>query len=120
MKLHLSISTGRNTVTGYGKGYVNINQVRYERSLIVLPERLITDWGEPELPESQALAYLATLGAELVLIGTGELLRFPSTSALRPLIDSRIGFEIMDTNAACRTYNILVADMRNVAAALIL
>ena len=120
MKLHLSTPADRNTVTGYGKGYVSVNQTRYEHSLIVLPERLITDWGSPHHSEPQALAYLATLGAELVLIGTGEQLRFPPASALRPLIDSHIGFEIMDTNAACRTYNILAAEMRNVAAALIL
>lgn len=120
MKLHLATSADRNTVTGYGQGYVSINQVRYERSLIVLPDRMINDWASPDSTEAQALAFLATLEAELVLIGTGETLRFPPASALRPLIEARIGFEVMDTNAACRTYNILAAELRNVAAALIL
>jgi uncharacterized protein len=62
----------------------------------------------------------AALDAELVLIGTGRSLQFPPAEALRPLIEARLGFEIMDTQAACRTYNILMAENRRVAAALIL
>ena len=55
-----------------------------------------------------------------MILGTGASQKFPPPATLRPLIEAGIGFEIMDTAAACRTYNILVAEDRNVAAALII
>ena len=63
--------------------------------------------------------FLARLEVEILLIGTGETQRFPDAATLRPLIDAKIGYEVMDTAAACRTYNILVAEDRLVAAALV-
>ena len=122
MKLHLASTEGRNTVTGYGAGYVTVGSVRYEQSLVVLPDRLIEDWGpKPARPLDQAsILALAGLGAEIVLIGTGQTLRFPSPEVLRPLIDAGIGFEVMDSGAACRTYNILLAENRRVAAAIVI
>ena len=122
MKLHLDAPRGRNAFTGYGAGYVTVNGARYERSLVVLPERLIADW-PPTAFETLAASHLAALtglGLELVLLGTGASLRFPDPEIIRPLIDARIGLEIMDVPAACRTYNILMAEERKVAAALLL
>jgi uncharacterized protein len=121
MKLHLADNQGRNSVTGYGAGYVAVGRLRYERSLVVLPDRLIDNWGAfaGEALDREAIALLATLGAEIVIIGTGRSLRFPPPEVLRPLIDARIAFELMDTPAACRTFNILVAEDRKVAAALV-
>ena len=66
------------------------------------------------------LQYLAGLGVEIVLLGTGECLRFLHPRLLQSLAQARVGVEVMDTRAACRTYNILVAEGRKVAAALIL
>ena len=66
------------------------------------------------------IAALALLKPELVLFGTGDLLRFPDSRLLASLAAARIGAEIMDTRAACRTYNILAEEGRNVAAALII
>ncbi len=122
VKLHLAHTEGRNAVTAYGLGFVAINRVRYERSLVVLPHRLVEGWNVSAAQglSMEAVAFLATLGAEIVLIGTGETLRFPPLSTLRPLVDAGIGFEVMDTNAACRTYNILMAEDRKVAAALLI
>lgn len=121
MKLHLANTQGRNSVTGYGPGYVAISRVRYERSLVVLPDRLIEDWdaSSGDALGTDSVAVLATLGAEIVIIGTGKTLKLPPPEVLRPLIDAGIGFELMDTPAACRTFNILVAEDRKVAAALI-
>lgn len=62
---------------------------------------------------------LAALGEEIILLGAGRHAHFPAGEILQPLMRARIGFEVMDTLAACRTYNILAADMRPVAAALI-
>jgi uncharacterized protein len=120
LKFHLARNEGRNAITAYGDGYVDVNQQRFERSLVVLPDRLIPEWQTGVPPGAASLGLLAALDAELVLIGTGRSLQFPPAEALRPLIEARLGFEIMDTQAACRTYNILMAENRRVAAALIL
>ena len=122
MKLHLARSDNQNTFTGYGEGYVMVNAVRHERSLVVLPDRPVEAWpveGVDALQEED-LQFLAGLGVEIVLLGTGESLRFLHPRLLQPLAQARVGVEVMDTRAACRTYNILVAEGRKVAAALIL
>jgi len=122
VKLHLAELTGQNAFTGYGPGYVKVNDDRHERSLVVLPDRLITDWPATDFDTLAAahLAPLAALGLEIVLLGTGDLIRFPRPEILQPLIDAGIGVEVMDVRAACRTYNILVAEDRKVGAALLL
>ena len=87
----------------------------------VLPERLIVPWpcaAFTDLDEA-AFAHLAGLGVEILLLGTGRTHRFPHPSITRPLLDRRIGLEVMTTDAACRTYGFLVSEGRNVAAALI-
>lgn len=122
MKLHLSQYPGKNLFTNYGAGYVMVNQQRFEQSLIVLPDRLIDDWAPRRLEDltEAHFAFLADLDAEIVLLGTGALLRFPHPRLTAPLATQRIGFEVMDTFAAARTYNILMGEGRRVAAALLL
>jgi uncharacterized protein len=122
LKLHISNPQGRNAVTGYGEGYVMVNRVRYEQSLVVLPDRLLDTWNVAEFDalNETAVGELAALDVEIVLLGTGARLRFPHPRLLQPLYAAGIGVEVMDTNAACRTYNILVAEDRKVAAALLL
>ena len=122
MKLHLATAAGQNAITAYGEGYVTVNQTRHEKSVVVTPDRLLTDWnvsGFDTLTPEQ-IAQLVPLDSEIVLLGTGDKLRFPRPDILRPLIEARIGFEVMDVRAACRTYNILMAEGRKVAAALLL
>ncbi|MCX7891932.1 MAG: Mth938-like domain-containing protein [Burkholderiales bacterium] len=122
MKLHLARAAGANLFSGYGEGYVAVNGVRHERSIVVLPDRVIADWAPASLDALEAahLAPLVTLGIEILLLGTGARLRFPRPEVIRPLTDARIGFEAMDAHAAARTYNILTAEGRRVAAALLL
>jgi len=122
LKLHLAQNAGQNAFTGYGDGYVLVNQQRFEHSVIVLPDQLIAEW-EPRSFEALAevhFAQLATLNVEIVLLGTGKALRFPSPRMTGPLTRARIGFEAMDSFAAARTYNILMGEGRRVAAALLL
>ena len=121
MKIHLAGSSARNTITGYGAGYVVVNGTRHEENLIVLAERILP-WGAASFESLGAENFLelAQLDLEVVLLGTGARLRFPSPQATRPLVEARIGFEVMDAQAACRTYNILAAEGRRVAAALLL
>lgn len=122
MKLHRSDATGRNAITGYGEGYVMVNQARHERTVVVLPHLLITDWAAStfEALTADHLAALLPLDAEIILLGTGLTLRFPNAEIMAPLIRARVGYEVMDVHAACRTYNILASEERKVAAALLL
>lgn len=111
-----------NTVTAHGAGYVAINGERYERSLIVAPERIETDWGPPtpDALTQEDFLRLAAFECDVLLLGTGRRQRFPARPLLEPLRSRGRVVEIMDTPAACRTYNILLAEGRAVAAALII
>ena len=122
VKLHLSVFSEQNMFTGYGAGYVVVNKTRYEQSLIVLPDRLIENWDAKTFEQltSEHFEFVLSLQPEMVLFGTGATLRFPHPTVTRTLIESRIGVEVMDTAAACRTYNILTAEGRRVAAALLI
>lgn len=122
MKLHLTTASGVHLITGYGDGYVEVDARRYEASLIILPERVVADWPVPNFDAltSRHLGALAEHRPEIVLLGTGRRHRFPSPALVADLVMHHIGLEVMDSRAACRTYNILVAEGRRVAAALIL
>jgi len=108
--------------TGYGEGYVEVNRARHSDSLVVSADRLITDWPVESVGGIGAdhLAAIVELKPEIVLLGTGRTFTFPEPRLLAPLHNAGIGVEVMDTPAACRTYNILLGEGRNVVAALIL
>jgi len=120
VKLHASGPTTYNTITGYGDDYVLVNSERHESSLIVMAERVL-EWDVSEFTKitPEALEGLKALGPEIILLGTGPAQRFPHPRLTAPLAAAGIGVEIMDLKAACRTYNILVAEERRVAAALL-
>jgi len=121
VKLHASVPSGVNTITGYGEGYVVVNGERRTTNVVVLPER-IEQWrvaGFERLTADDFL-FLKDLQAEIVLLGTGSRQRFPHPRLTAALAQAGIGLEVMDVPAACRTYNILVAEERKVAAALLL
>lgn len=122
VKLHLANADGLNTFTAYGDDYVDINGRRHTTAIAVLPDRLVPGWTNARFETlcEDDFATLAGLGAEILLLGTGNSLRFPSPALLQPLMAARIGLEVMDTRAACRTYNILAAEGRKVAAAILL
>ncbi len=107
--------------TAYGEGYVAVNHEKHSKSLIVLPESVISEWSTAtvETLTSGDMQVLLELGTEIVLLGTGNRLRFPQGALMRPFAPAGIGLEIMDIQAACRTYNILAAEGRKVAAALL-
>ncbi|HEX6829035.1 MAG TPA: Mth938-like domain-containing protein [Burkholderiales bacterium] len=122
MKLHLDRPGKLNAITGYGEDYVMVNAVRHERSLVVTPQQVVADWpvSAIETIAPEQVAILVGLDPEIVLLGTGRRLAFPAPQVLAPLAQARIGVEVMDSRAACRTYNILMAEGRRVAAAIIL
>jgi uncharacterized protein len=120
MKLHASTPSGVQLVTAYGDDYVVVNGVRHADSIVLLPSRVV-DWGGHVFASltKEDFAFLSTLQAEIVLLGTGARQRFPHPRLTGALAQARIGLEVMDVQAACRTYNILVAEERRVAAALL-
>ncbi|AJP48931.1 hypothetical protein PG1C_11835 [Rugosibacter aromaticivorans] len=122
MKLHSTAPTGLLAVTAYDAAGITVGGRRLSRSFILTPQRLIEDWPPVSLDTlcEADLEVLVTLNSPIVLLGTGLRQRFPAPALLRPLSARRIGVEIMDSFAACRTYNILMAEGREVAAALIL
>jgi uncharacterized protein len=121
VKLHPSSTVGLNIFTAYGEGYVAVNHRKYEENLIVLPESLAPGWSTATVATLAAedMDKLLALGTDIVLLGTGSRLRFPAGALLRPFAPAGIGLEVMDLQAACRTYNILAAEGRKVAAALL-
>ena len=121
MKFHLTRAAGRNLFTGYGEGYVAINDQRFERPIVVAPENPVADWNAESFEALTAAHFesLLELKPEIVILGTGAKLRFPRPEVTRPLAEARIGFEAMDTKAACRTFNILMAEGRQVVAAIL-
>jgi uncharacterized protein len=122
VKLHLTGSGDLNLFTAYGDRYVVVNNGRrIDTSVIVLPDRIVEDWGATgfDALDTAHMARLAGLDSEIVLLGTGPLLRFPRPELMRPLVQAGRGLEVMDVRAACRTYNILASEARKVAAALL-
>ncbi|AXS79697.1 Mth938-like domain-containing protein [Dechloromonas sp. HYN0024] len=121
MKLHISNTAGLNLFTAYGDDYVAVNHEKYATNLILLPESVIPEWTSASvgtLTEAD-MQKLLELGTEIILLGTGSRLRFPPSALLRPFAPAGIGLDVMDLQAACRTYNILAAEGRKVAAALL-
>src|SRR5689334_17742619 len=121
MKFHLTRSEGRNQFTGYGEGYVSVNNQRYEGNLVVAPDHEVAPWNAESFETLTPAHFeaLLALKPEIVVFGTGARLRFPSPELTRALREASVGFEAMDTRAACRTYNILMAEGRAVVAAIL-
>ncbi len=121
MKLHLANMAGLNVFTAYGDDYVAVNHEKHLKNLIVLPETIVPEWSTAtvETLTTEDMQKLLELGTEIILLGTGNRLRFPAGPLMRPFAPAGIGLEIMDLRAACRTYNILAAEGRKVAAALL-
>ena len=122
MKLHSTQTLQYQTVTGYEDDWIEINAKRYGYSLVVLPE--VSPWAWPvaafESLKAADFDALAATEPDLVILGTGKRQHFVAPRVVSALISRHIGVECMDNQAACRTYNILMAEGRKVALALIL
>ncbi|MEQ1597995.1 MAG: Mth938-like domain-containing protein [Methylotenera sp.] len=121
MKLHLTTAENNYLITGYGESFVEINKRRYAQNLIVMADKLILDWQATDfasLAEAH-FAQIVELNPEVVLLGTGEKHQFLHPKIYKNLTEIGIPLECMTTAAACRTYNFLMSEGRNVAAALL-
>jgi len=121
MKLQSAAPISLLAITAYDAAGISVGGRKLSRSFILTPQRLIEDWPPVSLDALCAadLEILMTLGHPIVLLGTGLRQRFPPPALLQPLIERRIGVEVMDSFSACRTYNILIAEGREVIAAII-
>jgi uncharacterized protein len=123
MKLHLNTDAGQLMFTGYGSDHVLINGHRHEASLLLTARGIeVAPWvglGFEALTTAH-FEWVAHRELDILLLGTGTRLRFPHPSLTRALVEARIGLEVMDIGALCRTYNFLIAEGRSVGAALLI
>ena len=110
------------SITGHGPGWISVDGEKITSSVIVGSGGARIAWPAKSFDEigPEHFARLAQVEAEIVIFGSGSRIRFPRAAWLAPLIERRIGVETMDTPAACRTYNILAQEGRNVAVALLI
>lgn len=122
MALHLQTCPTKKLFTGHGQNYVAVNGERYTRPVVVTAEAVHTDWTATDFARLTAsdFDYFIALRPEIVLFGTGATQKFARPELFCQLTAAGIAIEFMDTPAACRTYNILVADDRIVVAAVLL
>ena len=113
-------------ILGYGPGWVGLGHdgvaEKIERSIVIGSRGEKFDWNCARFEDltEEHFAVLAEARPEMVIFGSGSRLRFPPPAFMRALMQRRIGLETMDTLAACRTYNILAGEGRQVIAALLI
>lgn len=109
-------------ILGYESGRIQVGGRAYTRGLIVSPERIVSDWGPDRAADLSAEHFEAIIALEpqVIILGTGERQVFPDPRTYVAALQRGLGVEVMDTGAACRTYNILMSEGRKVAAGLIM
>jgi uncharacterized protein len=109
-------------ISAYEPGLIRVGSTTYRSSVIVAPDRVLDDWRPVSVAgiDQGDLAPILSLEPEIVILGTGAIQSFPDPGVYAPTANAGVGLEVMDTGAACRTYNILVSEGRRVVAALIM
>jgi uncharacterized protein len=122
VKLQPDKQPSLNTVSAYGPDYIEINAQRYTQSLLLSPESPVIEWSCTRFEDikTEDFEQIAKLDPAVVIFGSGQRIRFPQAALIAPLIARNIGIETMDLQAACRTYNVLMAEGRKVVAALLI
>ena len=122
MKLHHNAQNDLNIIKAYSDDSVTINEEVFTHSIVVQANAVNRHWSPQNIDELdvKAINELAQLDTEIILLGTGRQQHFPDRRLFIPLYDNKIGIEVMDTPAACRTYNILLEQDRAVTAALLI
>lgn len=107
-------------IEAYGEGWLTVNGQLYQKHIVVLPDHIIAPWGPSNLDglAHEHIKQILAFKPHVILLGTGTLLRFPSPALLARLQAENVSIEVMSTPAACRTYAVLMAEGRKVAAAL--
>lgn len=120
MTLALDENQAKFQIRGYKPGQINVNDLSYNRSIILSATQLIAEWPPQQIQDlkREHLDVIIELKPAILIIGTGSSLDFPEIEVYGDLFNYGIGVEIMNTSAACRTFNALTAEERNVVAAL--
>ena len=115
-------SDGGYLISGYEPGRILIGSRAYTHGLIVSPERVVIDWGPEHAADLAAEHFeaIVELDPQVIVLGTGKRQVFPDPQAYLVALQRGLGVEVMDTGAACRTYNILMSEGRKVVAGLIM
>ena len=119
MKLHAD--GGSTRITSYGPGYFAIGERIVHHGIIISADGTVAHWA-PVVPadlDEEQLRQILAHDPEVVLLGTGVRQAFPPPELLRPFAENGLGVEVMDTAAACRTFNVLAAESREVVAGLL-
>lgn len=121
MKMSLDAATGLNLIQAYDAGCVQIGRREYRSSVLIMPTTTHA-WAPTRIDEltPEHLQAICDFAPEVLLLGTGERLEFPAPAILQPLMHAGIGYEVMHNAAACRTFNIVLAEGRRAVLALIL
>src|SRR3569832_453660 len=122
MKFTQQTPAGTHLIRRYGADFVVIGETEIRRSCLVSATAIVTDW-PPHGVDDLAVAHLAAifeLAPEVVVLSTGAHQKFPRAALRAEFATRRIGLEIMEVGAACRTYNVLVSEERNVVGAILL
>ena len=123
MKIHLDTrSVEDHHIDAYQAGSIRVNGLEYTTSVIITPQKLYPDWPPQMFSDlaTQHIEQIILLKPEIMIIGTGKQLQFPRPELIAQVFEHDIGFEVMDTGAACRCYNLLLSEGRNVAAGLMM
>lgn len=122
MRFTLDSHPTANLITHLGPDGIRVGELVITRSVILSATEVITEWpvDDPAAVQLEVLQPALQLAPEILILGTGRRIRFPDAAVFAALANRGIGLEVMDTAAACRTYNVLVSENRPVVAALIL
>jgi uncharacterized protein len=122
MKFVLDENHTGNFVQSYSTDKIIVNGKEYINSLVLMPNMIIQNWSSGTFEDLTRDDFIQIIKhtPEIVIFGTGSIHRFPPHEILQPLYDNSVGVETMNTAAACRTYNILMSEGKNVAAALLM
>ncbi len=109
-------------IQSYSDDGIQVNDNTYQSSLIITPERIIGHWPPRSVTELTPQYWQAVLALtpSIILLGTGKQQVFPESPVLKCIYAAGLGLEVMSTSAACRTFNVLNSEGRNVVAALLL
>jgi uncharacterized protein len=121
MKLTLDANMRLNLIRSYSIHELRVGEHVFRRSVILTPDTILPDWRPARVEDLQPIDFDALFATkpQLVLLGTGERQQFPPAGIRAAFARAGVGLETMDLGAACRTFNVLIQEERNVSAALL-
>lgn len=122
MEISEDLSKSNFIIESYTKNNITVSGKKYNSSLVITPSQIIQNWDVKSVEDLTLDLFLPILDLkpEIILLGTGDNLIFPDSKIISDILQHDIGFEVMTTSAACRTFRVLESEYRNVAAALII